>query len=291
MFPLLHAGNYNWLNGFRGKRKTFKKITDCHFDKNEIIVSAGMWASSQLADLESIPNPKLQYLHGEHIVNPEETNKTLKSKIPKIVVSSYLKPMVESYGGKILGIIPNGINQSEYFNSVDASEKNAIGSIYASHISKDPNTLLAVLEKLSKYKPQVPIRVFSPHRRPLGIKRRSFWRLPSVEKAREIYSRSIVWIIASKSEGFSIPALEAMACGCVVVATKCGGPSDIIRDGENGFLVEVGNVNQIVDKVLLLLNNESLRKQMRLKAEETVKKFNWDETVNRLENVFKIIKP
>jgi len=287
VFPITHTGNYDWLQEFKGRVDGFKEISDCWFDKNEIIVGAGMWSSSQLTRLGSISNSKLQYLHGEHIVNPKETEKVLKLPLPKIVVSSFLKPLVESYGGKVLGIIPNGIDQQEYFNSLNDSDKDGIGTIYASHISKDPGTVLAVLEEISRQRPQVPIRVFGPHKRPKEIKRKSFWRLPSVEKARGIYSRSKVWFLASRSEGFGIPILEAMACGCAVVATDCGGPRDIISDGKNGFLVDVGNADQIIDRILLLLDDSSLRKRMCIKAKETVKKFTWEKSVDKLENVLK----
>lgn len=105
--------------------------------------------------------------------------------------------------------------------------------------------------------------------------------------AREIYSKSKVWIVASRSEGFSLPILEAMACGCAVVATDCGGPRDIINDGKNGFLVEVGNVEQIVNRVLLLLGDNSLRKAICWEAERTVTEFSWEKSVDKLEHVLR----
>ena len=81
--------------------------------------------------------------------------------------------------------------------------------------------------------------------------------------------------------------LEAMACGAVPVVTDCGGPRDIIVDGENGFLVKVGDVDQIVDRVMLLLDDKTLRDRMRSKAQVTVDKFNWEKLIDQLENVFK----
>ena len=287
VIPLLYRGNHDWLHTFKGRIHSFKDISGCSFEDGEVIVGAGIQASRLIMDLESIPNPKLLYLHGENVTKPKETEKVLKSPLPKIVVSSLLKPMVESHGGKVLGIVANGVDRHEYYNSVNDSEKDGIGMIYASHLSKDPGTTLAVLERLSKQKPQLPIRVFSPHRRPKAIKRKSFWRLPSIEKVREIYSRSKVWILASRSEGFGIPILEAMACGCAIVATDCGGPRDIIRDGKNGFIVEIGNVQKIVDRVLMLINDDNLRERICMEAKKTVEEFSWDRAADKLEEVLK----
>ena len=84
-----------------------------------------------------------------------------------------------------------------------------------------------------------------------------------------------------------MPILEAMACGCAVVATDCGGPRDIIVDGENGFLVEPGNVEQIVNKINLLLIDSKLRQQFMEKSRDTVKRFSWNSSVDRLEKVLR----
>ena len=284
-FPVLFPKSHEWLHTFDGESSNFLDISECYFDEDEIIIGAGMWASSQLCKLEGSPNIKLQYLHGEHIVDTNETIKVLKSGLPKIAVASFLSPLAESVGSRILEVVPNGVDTTEYFESVGSYQKDGLGAIYASHIAKDPETLLAVYKRLSAMYADVPWRIFSAHRRPRGIPKEYFWRLPSVSKARELYSKSFAWIVASKSEGFGMPILEAMACGCAVVATDCGGPRDIIKDGKNGFLVEVGNVKQIVDRVLLLLNDSDLREKICREGRRTVETFSWDRTVNRLEKV------
>ncbi len=276
--------NHSWLDGFSGKLGQFQKVTDCSFDEGEIIIGVGMWASRELSQLRIISNPKIQYIHGATPWDEELMKNALCLPFSKIVVASYLKPVVKSYrGGDVAAVIHNAINRKEYFSSLDESERDGIGTIYSSHPAKDPETLLAVIRKLSLSRPHMPIRIFSADKRPRQIEKKAFWRFPTIEKAREIYSRSLVWVLASRSEGFPAPVLEAMACGCVVVATDCGGTRDMIADGVNGFLAEVGSVQRIVDRVLLVLGNESMRNRMRQAAEETVKKFNWDNSIDLLE--------
>jgi glycosyltransferase involved in cell wall biosynthesis len=289
---LIYSSGHDGLQGFNGRMESFNDITKCSFGEKEVIVGVGMWGSAQLARLDAIPNPKLQYIHGPHLGERKLTEKTLSLPFPKVAVSSFLKPFAESFagGGKVQAIIPNGVDSRQYFCSVDESQKNGIGTIYSPHPAKDPQTILAAIERLTRLKPDVPIRIFGANRRPSEIKPSSYWRYPSVAKARGIYSRSLVWIVASKWEGFGMPVLEAMACQCAVVATKCGGTEDIIVDGENGFLVEIGNVRQIVDRVELLLNDETLRKRLCQKAEETVKSFNWERSINELERVLKMLE-
>jgi glycosyltransferase involved in cell wall biosynthesis len=65
-----------------------------------------------------------------------------------------------------------------------------------------------------------------------------------------------------------------MACGVPCVSFDCPcGPSDIIKDGEDGFLVENGNINSFAQKMLLLIENESLRAAMGEKAKHNVTRY------------------
>jgi glycosyltransferase involved in cell wall biosynthesis len=62
-----------------------------------------------------------------------------------------------------------------------------------------------------------------------------------------------VGVITSETEGFCNAIIEYMACGIPVVATRTGGNVELISDGENGYLYEVGNTDELADRLLLLL--------------------------------------
>lgn len=61
------------------------------------------------------------------------------------------------------------------------------------------------------------------------------------EDVRNILRSIDVYVSSSSAEGFSLTTVQAMACERPVVATRCGGPEDIVRHGETGILVEVGS--------------------------------------------------
>ena len=92
-----------------------------------------------------------------------------------------------------------------------------------------------------------------------------------VDRARLIdhYSNWDLFIIPSKQEGLAIVGLEAMACGCPVVSTKCGGPEDYIVDGINGALLDF-DPNIFSGKIISLLTDNELRIQMGCNAINTV---------------------
>jgi len=287
---LSYNKRYDWLGISRSRISGYRDITKCVFYSDEIIVGVGMLCSAQLDKAGATNNPKLQYIHGLTPWMPEVMDEALSLPLPKVAVSSQVAEKIKSYNsGDLLAIIHNGIDRTEYYPSLNEGKRDGVGTIYSDHPAKDPQTLLWVVAKLMKDIPCVPQYIFGTSRRPKQIPAACYKWYPSVEEARCRYSRSKVWILSSRSEGFPGPVLEAMACGCAVVATDCGGTLDIIQDGENGFLVEVGNVDQIVDRVKLLLNDHKLRQRMVEKSKNTVNKFNWESSVDKLEAVLKSI--
>jgi len=69
-----------------------------------------------------------------------------------------------------------------------------------------------------------------------------------------------IFVLPSNEETLSIATLEALASSKPVVATRCGGPEEIITDGENGFLVPPGNPEKLAEKILELIENPDLRR-------------------------------
>lgn len=79
-----------------------------------------------------------------------------------------------------------------------------------------------------------------------------------------------VGVLSSSSEGFSNSILEYMLAGLPVVATRVGGNPEIIRYGENGYLVPPGDPRSLADKIILLLGEKGRRTTLGEKARSTV---------------------
>lgn len=82
---------------------------------------------------------------------------------------------------------------------------------------------------------------------------------PDIEN---ILSSIDLFVLPSITEGFSIAAIEAMAASKPVIATRCGGPEEIVIDGETGFLVSPKDPEALANGILSLLRNRSLAKKM-----------------------------
>lgn len=106
------------------------------------------------------------------------------------------------------------------------------------------------------------------------------------EKVPQYMAAAHVFALSSLSEGFPNVVLEAMASGLPIVASKVGGLPEIIREGQNGFLVEPKNPEQIAERVLLFLNNDELTQRISRNNKQKVKEYSWGSAVSRLERLY-----
>jgi glycosyltransferase involved in cell wall biosynthesis len=94
-------------------------------------------------------------------------------------------------------------------------------------------------------------------------------------------------VLCSKTEGLPMVLIEAMQSGVPVVSVDCPyGPADIIRNGENGFLVPMNDDDAFVDAVSTLIEDEALRKSMGIKAQETSERFSKEKVMHRWTELF-----
>ena len=101
------------------------------------------------------------------------------------------------------------------------------------------------------------------------------------------YLESSIFVLSSRHEGFGMVLIEAMACGLPVVSFTCPcGPRDIVTEGKDGFLVDLGDVKALAEKICVLIEDEALRKEMGVNARMNIDRFDLDKIAQQWENVF-----
>lgn len=107
------------------------------------------------------------------------------------------------------------------------------------------------------------------------------------EKWKEL-ARSDIFLLPSRyGEGLPMAMLEAMAAGCVVVAADVASVRAVIKDGENGLMVEPYNHAQVVEKLKFLLSENADFESLRRNARATVEKnFAFSDYIEKLENIY-----
>ncbi|MGH9834194.1 MAG: N-acetyl-alpha-D-glucosaminyl L-malate synthase BshA, partial [Blastocatellia bacterium] len=94
-------------------------------------------------------------------------------------------------------------------------------------------------------------------------------------------------LLPSETESFGLAALEAMACETPVIATRVGGLPEVVRDGETGYLVEVGDTRTMAERAVEILSDEKRRQQIGARGRAwAVERFNTEIVIPQYEKLY-----
>ncbi|HLF32924.1 MAG TPA: N-acetyl-alpha-D-glucosaminyl L-malate synthase BshA [Cyclobacteriaceae bacterium] len=118
--------------------------------------------------------------------------------------------------------------------------------------------------------------------------------LGKLDQIEEVLSVADLFLMPSEKESFGLAALEAMACEVPVISTNVGGLPELMIDGKTGFMCNVGDIDDMADKALVILNDSNLPK-FKKGALEQAKEFDinkilpkYEEYYNQVVNAFEM---
>lgn len=122
----------------------------------------------------------------------------------------------------------------------------------------------------------------------LGLKNRvDILENVSTQKLVSLYNNAKVFVYVSLYEGFGLPILEAMSCGCPVITSNRGAMKEVAKDA--ALLVNPELVDEVALAMSTTLENDSIRKILINKGLKRAKKFTWDQTAKETLNVYKYL--
>jgi glycosyltransferase involved in cell wall biosynthesis len=101
----------------------------------------------------------------------------------------------------------------------------------------------------------------------------------------KLYNKSIAFVYPSLYEGFGIPPLEAMSCGTVVIAADKSSIPEVVEDV--GLLFDPQSTDELVDRLLFLLEHPNKRISLIHKGKQQVQKFSWNKTTMQTVDVYR----
>ena len=105
------------------------------------------------------------------------------------------------------------------------------------------------------------------------------------------YSAAEVCVVPSFYESFGLVALEAMACGTPVIASRVGGLQHTIEDDVTGFLVPAGDADALAEKLRLILSDRNLRERLAANAHHRAQAYTWQSVADRILNLYAELWP
>jgi N-acetyl-alpha-D-glucosaminyl L-malate synthase BshA len=218
-------------------------------------------------------------------------------------VSSYLRDETYRAFGCVscdLKVIPNFVNLNEYQPGEPTARLGLApdGHKLISHVSnfrevKRVKDVIRVFARVHRAMSATlvmigdgPERVDAEHEaRELGVSQDVKF-LGRLDTVASLLQASDLFVLPSQTESFGLAALEAMACGSPVVATRAGGLPEVVDDGVNGILEPVGSVEAMGRRAVELLRDPERHAAMRGAAIAKAREFSADRIVPLYESLY-----
>lgn len=258
-------------------------------------VVATWWETAEWLNAMSDQKGRKFYLVQGHEVFPglpiDRVRATYRLPLKKIVVSRWLQSiMANEYDQHDVALVNNSVDRSHFSAPLRGKQpRPTVGFLFSEEgpSLKGCDVALEVIQRLQRVHANLRVISFGMPLMPNHLQTAiEFHQLPAQSEIPRLYAACDVWLTTSRSEGFNLTAMEAMACRTPVVSTRTGWPPEVIINGVNGYCVDIDDVDALTDSVdrVLRLNDNEWR-EMSARAFSIVDRESWDRAVDELETI------
>jgi glycosyltransferase involved in cell wall biosynthesis len=267
-------------------------LTDADIPDGDVVI-ATWWETAEWVTKLSPSKGVKAYFIQHHEIFPylpvERVKATWTTPMQKILVAQWLVDVARNeYGDHYAICVPNGIDAEQFYAPPRSKQATpTIGMMYAEAEWKGCDISLKAFSLAAKEVPGLRLVAFGHcpplDRQPLPSGA-AYIQCPNQDRVREIYSQCDAWLFASRSEGFGLPVLEAMACRTPVIGTPAGAAPDLLANG-GGFLVEPESPEDMAKAIVKICQMSKMEWQtLSGKAHATAMRHTWGETTEIFEN-------
>jgi glycosyltransferase involved in cell wall biosynthesis len=287
-------------------------------EKRIDVVHAHMARDYSLAAYAARAKPKPKFIVTRHVLFPLSGfhRRTLSGANAIIAVSSAVARQVSSQRlvpDQKIALVPNGIDverfvracanfdRTSFLKSMDLpSSRLLVGSIGELRKLKRHDDLVKAARIVANKLPDAHFVIAGVDTSPSGENRKKLVDLVNQSKledrvhflgwlddAEKLLCALDVFVSASETESFGLSIAEAMASGTAVVATRTEGAQEVVDDQVTGLLVNIGNIEELANAIVRLLEDAELRRSMGEQSRAAAKKrFTLERMVNQIEKVY-----
>ncbi|MEL7114020.1 MAG: glycosyltransferase family 4 protein [Pseudomonadota bacterium] len=228
-------------------------ITSSDVPDADVIIATWWRTAFEVAAMPSEKGKKVYFVqhHEVHDHLPHDlSGGSYWLPLKKITIAGWLvDTMAQLYGDHDVGLVANAVDTNQ-FNAPPRTmnPRPRVGLMYSPITFKGLDVMLEALRLARRQLPELDVVAFGKHDPdpnfplPPGA---TYHRSPKQETIPALYASCDAWLFGSRSEGFGLPLLEAMACRTPVVATRSGAAPDLIEPGVNGYLADIDDAEAL----------------------------------------------
>ncbi len=258
-----HNGRVPWFD-LRCRLIRAPLIRAAFLPRADLVVATAWPTAHDVARLPASRGRKvLIVFHHESGTGPEDRIRAIyPMPFYRIAFSQFVRESVaRQFGCDVHDVVPNGVDTSLFFPDGEV-EENSVLFLYHPDPRKGTDDGIEALLRLRQRIPNLQVRVCGPVRPEQLPSWMPFEFHPDDATLRRRYSTSTALLYPSRYEGFGLPPLEAMACGCPSVTTAVGAVPEFATDRRDALIVRPGDVGAMVDRLEELLRDAALRQRL-----------------------------
>ncbi|MGH7482196.1 MAG: glycosyltransferase family 4 protein [Longimicrobiales bacterium] len=273
-----------------------RRLDEAHLPDADILIATENQTIEPLSSVSPRKGRKVYLIQGYETWGgrtPREVEATWQeSEWMLVAVSGWLRALIRERAGHESQLVPNGIDVGLFrpLRSPRAPTPRVL-AVHSPLRAKGTAVVLDALDQLRSSGLGFQPVFFGFERRPRALFQRLpdviYHHAPSARQLRDLYRLADVFISGSLSEGFGLTPLEAMACGCAVVATSVGAIPDYGVDEKTLLLAPPGSSSALAAATERLLREPSLRRCLGQAAARHASGFSLDSSVTRFETILR----
>jgi len=268
------------------------KATDLdprHIPNADAIVATAWQTASSVNECPSEKGAKFYLVmdFAPWLGNKYELEHSWRLPLKKVAISSWLAELVKQTGvpKEDVEAIPIAVDHDHFRVTKDIRGRaKRVIMLYSSKTWKQPELGLSVLSKCKDTFANLEASLFGPlEQRPAAPPSWiEYYGSVSESELNRLYNAASICLCSSAAEGFALPPAEAMACGCAVATTDCGGNRDYAEHEKTALVSDPDDSESLVNNVLRLLSDEELRVKLALAGRDRIAEFTWEKSTRRL---------
>jgi glycosyltransferase involved in cell wall biosynthesis len=290
--PWSYASHFDELALDHQVLDVWRPVTNDDVPDGDIVIATWWETAEWVHRLSAKKGTKVYFIQHHEVFPylPIRSRETYRLPMHKVVVAQWLKEvMLTEYGDRSVVVVPNSVDHSQFFAPTRGKQRYpTVGLLYGTAPFKGVGLSLEALRILACRIPTLRIVCFGSERVRPGLDlpdEAEFVFDPPQGDIRNLYAKCDVWLTSSTTEGFNLPAMEAMACRTPVVSTCTGWPAEAVKSGWNGMLLPVDadrdEIARAIEWVLLRPEQEWMR--LSSNAFQTVAQTNWQASTGLFE--------
>jgi glycosyltransferase involved in cell wall biosynthesis len=270
----------------------YRPVLDSDVPDADVVIATWWETAEWVSSLSQAKGVKVYFVQG-HEVFPhcplDRVMATYKMPLHKITISKWLADVMnKEYGDADVSLVGNSVDHQQFFSAPRGKQRcPTIGFLYHEAPLKGVDVALEVVSLLEKKFSTLRVIAFGSappsgaFKLPASLE---FYLSPDQDCIRDLYAQCDVWLAASRSEGFNLTAMEAMACRAPVVSTRTGWPLEAISCFKNGVLTDIDDTAALARGVerLLTLDEQGWR-AVSESACQTVASSSWENSAKLFE--------